>query len=100
MCKNEYRRKKPEDLDGSFAAGDIKAFYLPDQVDRQLFETSLREAVDSLSEAHKQCFVLRYQEELSVAEIAAIAGCPEGTVKSRLHHALQQVSERMAVFKY
>lgn len=100
MCKNEYRRKKPEDLDPPRPGGDISTYYLPDQIDRQLFETSLREAIDLLSEAHKQCFVLRYQEELSVAEIAAIAGCPEGTVKSRLHYALQQVSERMAVFKY
>jgi len=100
MCKNEYRRKKPEDIEWPATGPDAQEMYLPDDLDRRLFEASLREAVDALSEAHKQCFVLRYQEELSIAEIAAIAECPEGTVKSRLHHALQRVSEKMTAFKY
>ncbi len=100
MCKNEYRRRKPEEIEWPVPGMEAQEKYLPEHLDRQLFETSLREAIDALSEAHKQCFVLRYQEELSVAEIAAIAECPEGTVKSRLHHALQKVSERMIVFKY
>jgi RNA polymerase sigma-70 factor (ECF subfamily) len=68
---------------------------LPDTIDQQLFGQQLRGAIDQLSEAHKQCFVLRYQEELTVAEIAEIAGCPEGTVKSRLHTALRKVMEQM-----
>ncbi len=100
MCKNEYRRKKSTDLpppatDDTFVAGD----YLPERLDRQLFESSLREAIDRLSDQHRQCFVLRYQEELSVAEIAGIIDCPEGTVKSRLHYALQRISEYLTVFK-
>ncbi len=100
MCKNEYRRKKPEDIMWPVSGMDGREVYLPEHLDRQLFETSLREAIDALGEAHKQCFVLRYQEELSIAEIAAIAECPEGTVKSRLHHALQKVCAQMSVFKY
>lgn len=101
LCKNEYRRKKPQDLEAGLSElAPEQHAYLPEQLDRQLFETSLREAIDLLSEAHKQCFVLRYQEELSVADIAAITDTPEGTVKSRLHYALQKVCARMTVFKY
>ncbi|MBP6828924.1 MAG: RNA polymerase sigma factor [Saprospiraceae bacterium] len=99
MCKNEYRRKKPADVEWLPGNETIHEIRLPEQLDRQLFETSLREAIDQLGETHKQCFVLRYQEELSVAEIAAITLCPEGTVKSRLHYALQKVSERLTIFK-
>lgn len=99
MCKNEYRRKKPQ-LPGSPAREESGyEGWISEQIDRDLFENNLREAIDRLSEAHKQCFVLRFQEELSVAEIALIANCPEGTVKSRLYHALQKVSERLTVFK-
>jgi RNA polymerase sigma-70 factor (ECF subfamily) len=30
--------------------------------------------------------VLHFLEDLPIADVAAIVGCPEGTVKSRLHH--------------
>ncbi|MCC7505810.1 MAG: sigma-70 family RNA polymerase sigma factor [Saprospiraceae bacterium] len=99
LCKNEYRRKSPADLDWPAPATDWQSVYLPEQLDRELFETKLREALDGLGEIHKQCFVLRYQEALSVAEIAAILDCPEGTVKSRLHHALQKVAGQLEYFK-
>lgn len=100
MCKNEYRRKKPDTSDGpEKAEPEIPGLSLPERLDRELFETSLRQAIDLLTDTHRQCFVLRYQEELSVAEIAGILQCPEGTVKSRLHYALQKVSERLTVFK-
>jgi RNA polymerase sigma-70 factor (ECF subfamily) len=64
-----------------------------------LFEQHLRLSINELSDAHRQCFVLRYQEELSVVEIAEIVDCPEGTVKSRLHHALRQVAGQMEFWK-
>ncbi len=100
MCKNEYRRKKPS-ATGLPGANEAEAPGpgLPEQLDRELFESSLRLAIDTLAEPQRQCFVLRYQEELSVAEIAAMLRCPEGTVKSRLHYALQKISERLGVFK-
>ncbi|HNE29221.1 MAG TPA: sigma-70 family RNA polymerase sigma factor [Saprospiraceae bacterium] len=99
LCKNEYRRKKPSDLDWPLSETDWKDHFLPEELDRALFETKLREAIDLLGEAHKQCFVLRYQEALSVAEIAVIMDCPEGTIKSRLHHALQKVAGQLEFFK-
>jgi RNA polymerase sigma-70 factor (ECF subfamily) len=68
-------------------------------MDQPLFEQHLRQSIGDLSEAHRQCFVLRYQEEMSVAEIAEIVNCPEGTVKSRLHHALRHVAGQMEVWK-
>lgn len=100
MCKNEYRRKKPADVEPPEPVmAETPGARLPEVLDQEFFETSLRTAIDTLSEAHRQCFVLRYQEELSVAEIAAVLHCPEGTVKSRLHYALQKISERLTVFK-
>lgn len=97
LCKNEYRR--PQLPDTYFEQEDIWTEELPEMIDNQLFEQHLRSAIDQLSATHHQCFVLRYQEELSVAEIAEIVGCPEGTVKSRLHHALRQVAGQMECWK-
>jgi RNA polymerase sigma-70 factor (ECF subfamily) len=36
---------------------------------------------------HREVLVLHFLEDFSVAEIAGIVKCPEGTVKSRLFHA-------------
>jgi RNA polymerase sigma-70 factor (ECF subfamily) len=44
-------------------------------------------ALDQLSQKHREVLVLYFLEEFSLAEIARIVGCPEGTVKSRMHHA-------------
>ena len=97
LCKNEYRRPKLPELGSE--EQDLWNDPLPEKIDQALFEAQLRHSITTLSEAHRQCFVLRYQEELSVMEIAEIVGCPEGTVKSRLHHALRQVSGQMEAWK-
>jgi RNA polymerase sigma-70 factor (ECF subfamily) len=47
----------------------------------------LERALAKLSPEHADVLVLRYLEEMSLAEIAAMTGIPEGTVKSRLHRA-------------
>jgi RNA polymerase sigma-70 factor (ECF subfamily) len=97
LCKNEYRRKKATEAEDQIPGILVERH--GEQLDQHLFTQHLRRAIDQLSERHRQCFVLRYQEERSVAEIAEIVGCPEGTVKSRLHYALQQVSTQLEIWK-
>jgi RNA polymerase sigma-70 factor (ECF subfamily) len=43
----------------------------------------------TLSEEHREVLLLRFVDDLSLAEIAEAADIPLGTVKSRLHHALE-----------
>jgi RNA polymerase sigma-70 factor (ECF subfamily) len=49
-----------------------------------------------LSEHHRQVVTCRYLLELDEAETAAVLGWPRGTVKSRLHRALGQLSQALA----
>ena len=95
LCKNEYRRQARAPVELTGVLEDGAGAWLPDTIDRQLLETQLRAAIDALQEPQRQCFILRYQEELSMRDIAAITGCAEGTVKSRLHYALQKVAAEM-----
>ena len=94
LCKNEYRRAAR-----TLPPQEKWEERLPEELDRPQFEQCLKNAIAALEAAHRQCFVLRYQETLSVAEIAQILECPEGTVKSRIFYALRQVSARMAQWK-
>jgi RNA polymerase sigma-70 factor (ECF subfamily) len=59
-----------------------------DRVDR---DDALRQAIASLSPDHKIVIVLRFVEDLDIAEIAKRTGQREGTSKSRLHYALREL---------
>ncbi len=62
-----------------------------DQVDRLVVKLGVREALDTLSEAHRQVLELSFRDHLKQAEIAQKLGIPLGTVKTRSHHALRQL---------
>jgi RNA polymerase sigma-70 factor, ECF subfamily len=101
LCKNEYRRKHPilvEDFQ-SEAWGDLSYDYKPEQIDEALYAQHLQAAIDQLDWPHRQCFVLRYQEELSLQEVSEVLGCPIGTVKSRSHYALKRVIATLTNWK-
>lgn len=54
----------------------------------------IRSAVESLPEKHRQVILLRFFEDASLEEIATVLDCSVGTVKSRLHHALEKLRRR------
>lgn len=51
----------------------------------------LEQAVAALSPLHREVILLRYRDDLSYGEIALVVGVKLGTVRSRLHHAHQQL---------
>jgi RNA polymerase sigma-70 factor (ECF subfamily) len=44
-------------------------------------------ALNMLAPEHREVVVLRFIEDMTYDDIARVAGCPVGTVRSRLHHA-------------
>ena len=60
------------------------------------WRTSLWSAVALLPEPQREAVVLRYAEGMAYHEIAQLLGCPIGTVKSRLHHALESLHRELA----
>jgi RNA polymerase sigma-70 factor, ECF subfamily len=55
----------------------------------------LQRAIAGLREDYRLCFVMFYQQELSVQEIALALACPEGTVKTWLYRARKQVAAEL-----
>jgi RNA polymerase sigma-70 factor (ECF subfamily) len=96
MVKNEYRRisrqkplpERPESFDENFSQS----------IDNQVFRKHLIQELEQLDEVQRECFILRYQEEMSIKEISAIMDCPEGTVKSRLFYTLRNLAAKLRAF--
>lgn len=62
---------------------------------RKESDEALRRAVEALPAKQKKVFVLRYFEELSYAEIAAILKKSEGGLKANYYHAIQKIQRSM-----
>jgi RNA polymerase sigma-70 factor (ECF subfamily) len=57
------------------------------------FFAALRLGVNRLPEKHRAIILLRFFEDASLADMACVLGCSVGTVKSRLHHALEKLRQ-------
>ena len=55
----------------------------------------LHKAIGKLPKKLRTVLVLYYFRERSISEVAEILGIPEGTVKSRLHSARNQIKRRI-----
>jgi RNA polymerase sigma-70 factor, ECF subfamily len=60
-----------------------------DEFDNLVRSLTVRDALDSLSEQHREVLELSYRGDLTQAEIAGRLGVPLGTVKSRTYNALR-----------
>ena len=54
------------------------------------------DAIDELSARDKEATLLFYYEQLTLQEIAALAGVSVGAIKGRLHRARKQLQERLS----
>jgi RNA polymerase sigma-70 factor, ECF subfamily len=52
--------------------------------------------LDRLEPRLREVIVLHLLEDLAIAEVALVVGCPEGTVKSRLHRGKQKLRALLA----
>ena len=72
----------------------------PEQLARAQVLALIEKALEKLPTRQRQAFLLRYWEEMDVAEAAQIMGCSEGSVKthcSRATHALAALLEKQGI---
>jgi RNA polymerase sigma factor (sigma-70 family) len=86
--RGAWRRKIPLlQAEGGLAPDAVAAVDLRDALGRALAQ---------LPPMQRTVLVLRYWEELSQAEVAALLGCAEGTVKSATARGLHRLRELTA----
>lgn len=72
------------------------SFLLPEDIlEKEEYKSRLKSAINSLSQKHRTVIVMHVYERLSYDEIAEKIGCPIGTVKSRIHHAIKKLRLKM-----
>lgn len=104
-CKNIYRHEevvrnsKQELAYSACLSDDFDARFSAQKMDGFTFRQALDQVLDELSPERKEAFILKYQEERSIQEIAQIQNCPEGSVKSRLHYTVKILEEKLQHFK-
>ena len=70
---------------------EIMSIDVEDNEMRQNRLKKIELAVDNLTAIHRETFVLRFSSNLLISEIAEVMKCSEGTVKSRLFHAMRSL---------
>ncbi len=66
------------------------------QLDSELIEERIRDALETISVNQRTAFVLRYYEDMPVAEIAQIIGCAEGAVRTHIRRSLLALRAKLA----
>lgn len=87
------RRKRPE---GMLNLEDVPEPAAMVRADDPLLEEKLWRLVASLPEKQRMALILRYQEDLTVPEIAEVMETPQNTVKSLLERALGILRGKLA----
>lgn len=97
LSKSGRYTQLPEDEDGNTMLdelpeeneGLIPASALENRAQREI----ILSIIEALPQQQKECVLLFYYSELTVAQIAQVLECSEGTVKSRLNYARKKLRE-------
>ncbi|MFZ4799870.1 MAG: RNA polymerase sigma factor [Bacteroidia bacterium] len=68
-------------------------------IDAKLIQQKINAIYKELNEKEQAVFVLRFEQELSIKEIAKIIQIPEGTVKSCLYNLLKKMAHQLKAFQ-
>ncbi len=66
-----------------------------EQIDSRAFDFALQRELEKLQPEGRLLFSLRFEEELTLRQIAEVMALPEGTVKSRLHALTQTLKQKL-----
>lgn len=94
LLKRRSHRSAPKATKDDVLAA-VSAPVDPDEhgaaVDRKQLALHLKQAIEALPDKLKGAFVLRYLEQHSVADVAAILALPVNTIKTHLFRARNQL---------
>jgi RNA polymerase sigma-70 factor (ECF subfamily) len=97
LCRNEWRNtSNRQRLMKTFEPWEHHSSKTVNEKIDEKYRNKLLDAVmNELENEDREILQLRFQQEFSIREIAAIAGLPEGTVKSRIFYLLKKLAKQL-----
>jgi RNA polymerase sigma factor (sigma-70 family) len=95
-CRDYLRKadNKSKESDDVLVSLPASSEHAPDRnLERRESEQRVRRALDSLTAEQREAILLSRYQGLSYAEIALIAGCSEGAVKTRVFRAMETLKK-------
>ena len=90
-CRDRLRRRRRRIVEIVRSPRSAEHPFVEDDTQARALRDLIRGSLTRLSPEERIVVVLRYDEDLTVPAIGRLVGVPEGTVKSRLHHALSKL---------
>ena len=102
MCINEYRKMAVRSNTKSGLHPEIQVPSNQQPIEEGLYEkdfgNDLERAILKLDDNHREIFILRHIDGLSIKELAEILEIKEGTAKSRLFYATKQIASALQMY--
>ena len=98
-CRDYLRKadNKPKESDDVLVTLPAPSELAPDRtLEQRENEKLIRKALEALTAEQREAILLSRYQGLSYAEIAQIAGCSEGAVKTRVFRAMETLKKTLA----
>lgn len=97
LCKNRYCHLQVETKAVTMIERqpEVEQPEVEVRLNREELDVALRSVLNSLPDDDRMLFALRFEEDLTVAQTAAIMQLPEGTVKSRQHKIMNYIKQQL-----
>ena len=97
LVKNHYRLSEHQKQYEQFVVQtgeEVAESNIVEHLDNKAFDQALKQHLEKMPPESRLLFSLRFEEELTVPQIAVVMSIPEGTVKSRLHILTQSLKQK------
>ena len=98
LVKNHYRLSEHQKQYEQFVVQtgeEVAESNIVEHLDNKAFDQALKQLLEKMPPESRLLFSLRFEEELTVPQIAVVMSIPEGTVKSRLHILTQSLKQKL-----
>jgi RNA polymerase sigma-70 factor (ECF subfamily) len=102
LLKNEYRRSGYQNEYTEHVMNSTTEVHNEDwdvKLDDHLFDAALHKELSLLDADSRLLFSLRFEEEMTVPQIAEVMKIPEGTVKSRQHTIIRNLKQKLKIYE-
>lgn len=98
LVKNHYRLSEHQKQYEQFVVQtgeEVAESNIVEHLDNKALDQALKQHLEKMPPESRLLFSLRFEEELTVPQIAVVMSVPEGTVKSRLHILTQSLKQKL-----